>query len=656
MAESSIAPEHASLIDDLLLPERPPQFGPVTRRLLLRTGLFLLGTFTLGAMLALGADAPAWRAAGLSLILPGGGFLYLAWPSLFLLTILGMAFAVLLWWGLSAFFLVPLVWGLSVLGSALLAEGPRLWDDPGATWPWAIPVILASTVALAATAMIRSLVLHRRKLAAVPEVNAYLQRAQEPRPVQTALEPGDLDRELLGWIYELALQPPDQFEGFDWGEQFHGGTCLRYQLAFLGESLAAYAANALPNHQQVIEPALASLVERMTDQRVWKYWQVENFLARGSLDPEPIANDNVMLTGFYQSQISLYEAATGSTRFDEPGCLKFVWKDGRVFAYDHKSLSEAIVDNLERSNLGLYSCEPTWVFTICNTQAAQGLVGYDRIHGTDYWGRVSRRFRRGLVDEMMTADGAFRHIRTNAFGFSFNDGDGSGEYFTSGSHGFEDIAPDLARRGRILGSRGVKEKMAALADQIDADGYLDLTFEPTRERATYIESSLGSWLGIIGAASSVGNAVVADAAARSMERACATGARFPDRPLRAGVQTIAVSLWPRWGRPLSLGQLNLRGYVPPEGPVLDHAPWPEVIVTKARSEDGSSLDLVVEPFRAGRAEPYEFRFRALAGNGRYRLNGTGVDQVVTADADGRGTVRLNVEARLDLRLERVDAA
>ena len=53
------------------------------------------------------------------------------------------------------------------------------------------------------------------------------------------------------------------------------------------------------------------------------------------------------------------------------------------------------------------------------------------------------------------------------------------------------------------------------------------------------------------------------------------------------MQTIATSLWPRWGRPLSLGRLNLRGYEPPVGPVLEQAPWPEVIVTKARSEDGS---------------------------------------------------------------------
>jgi hypothetical protein len=213
------------------------------------------------------------------------------------------------------------------------------------------------------------------------------------------------DRELLAWCYELRCSHPTSSKGSTGASS----TTVHVCAIGAGESLAAYAANAPPNHQQMIEPALAALIERMTDQRV-EVLQFENF-ATGRRDPDPIVNDNVMLTGFYQSQIGTYEAATGSTKFDEPGSLKFVWKDGRVFAYDHKSLSEAIVDNLERSNLGLYSCEPTWVFTICNTQAAQGLLGYDRIHGTNYWSKVSERFRKGLVGEMMMADGGFRHIR-----------------------------------------------------------------------------------------------------------------------------------------------------------------------------------------------------------------------------------------------------
>jgi hypothetical protein len=291
------------------------------------------------------------------------------------------------------------------------------------------------------------------------------------------------------------------------------------------------------------------------------------------------------------------------------------------------------------------------VFTICNTQAAQGVVGYDAIHGTNYWGQVEERFRKGLTEEMMTADGAFRHIRTNVFGFSFNDGDGSGEYFTSGSHGWEDVAPDLARRGKVFSLRGVDQKMAAFENKV-VNGVLDMTLPETRERATYIHSALGGWTGIVGGARAVGNETVASAATAAMWKQCATGARFPDRPLKAGVQSIATAMWPQWARPLSLGALNLRGYVPPQGPILEHAPWPEVIVTRAVSPDGRRLELTIEPWRV-RSTPsaHALQLRALTPGLRYQLRGTGIDLTVQADAQGCATAKIAVTQRLDLTLE-----
>src|SRR5207249_1774739 len=134
---------------------------------------------------------------------------------------------------------------------------------------------------------------------------------------------------------------------------------------------------------------------------------------------------------------------TGSTRFDEPGSLPFVWKDGTVYSYDHASINDALVRNFEQADLGMFPCEPTWVFTVCNVMGAQGVTGYDRLHKTNSWDRVGSGWRRGVLEEFMTPDGAFRHIRTNVFGFSFKDGDGTGEYFLTGSHQFEDVAPDI---------------------------------------------------------------------------------------------------------------------------------------------------------------------------------------------------------------------
>ena len=51
----------------------------------------------------------------------------------------------------------------------------------------------------------------------------------------------------------------------------------------------------------------------------------------------------------------------------------------------------------------------------------------------------------------------------------------------------------------------------------------------------------------------------------------------------------------RWSAPLDLAALNMRGYVAPEGPVLDDTSWDDVLVTEARSDDGRSLRLALRP-------------------------------------------------------------
>ena len=614
----------------------------------------LVVMFIVGALLALFSTSIALRAAGASMMFPGGGFLYIGWPSLWLLSILAMAFAFLMWWGLSAFFAIPLAWALSIIGSALLAGGPSLWSAPGTTWDWAIPVVAGVAIVSFAAAKWNHYIVHRKKVSDLEETNAYISTTEIPQSSNAPFEPTDFDREVLAWMYELCLQPEDEFEGFDWGEQYHGGTCLRYQMTQMGEVMAGYAANMLPNHQQWIEPAMAKLIERMTDQRVWKYWQVENFLAYGDPNPDPIIKDNVMLTGFYQSQIGLYVAATGSKKFDEPGCLKFIWKDGRTFAYDHTSMNEAIIDNLERSKFGLYACEPKWVFTICNIQAAQGLIGYDSTHGTDHWSRVKGRFKKGLLEEMMTADGAFRHIRSDALGMSVNDGDGSGEYFLTGSHFFEDVDQVLHDRGKLLTLRGVPEKMQALEAKI-VDGVLDHHFPDKRERATYIMSSLKDWMEFVTAAYAVGNDKVGAAAIRALQRDCGTGKRFPNRPIRGGVQHMGMLLWSHWGRPMSLGQLNLRGYVPPKGPILQNAPWPEIIVTKAISEDGENLVLTLDLYKGEAGSSHELEFSNLVPDTDYRLSSEHLDCALKSDPEWQATTAIQVDGETRLKLRKDDA-
>jgi hypothetical protein len=362
-----------------------------------------------------------------------------------------------------------------------------------------------------------------------------------------------------------------------------------------------------------------------------------------------------MVSAYIAEQVNLYEAATGSTRFDEPGSLTFVWKDGRTFAYDHHSIVEAVRRNFEANELGFFPCEPGWVFTACNTMGAQALKGHDTLHQTAHWPAIEPKWRHAVEVEMLTPDGNLPHIRSKIVGLSFDTGEvPGGEYFLTGTNGFADVAPDLAARGGLLALRGVDAKMAALRDQI-VDGELQLDMEPAPERNTLIITAVPQWTRLVGGARGVGEVEVARAALRRMEATCGTGGRWPDRPLHAGVQTLGIHLLMRWGTPLSSAALALRGYVPPTGPLLVEAPWDDVLVTKARSDDGEALELGLWPRRA-RPVQATLGFGALLPQRHYQLVLAGDVSIVESDERGWATVDVTVSAPVQAALRPTDAA
>jgi hypothetical protein len=624
-----------------LLPENPPRFAPVTRKLMLRSAAILATVVVASLVLVFVVDTPAATAIGLSLIFPGAGFLYAGSPILFVVTVLLFWGALILWWGMSAVFLPWIVMAAAAAGAAALAGGD--------TWGWAIPATYVLFAGVLGFALYTNEHRYRTKRAAIPELNRYLASAEQPTPVQRQLEPTEADSEMLKWLLDLSLQPVDDFAGFDYGEQFHGPTCLRYQLCIMGSAMALANANLLPNYPSLITQAQENLVEKQTDIRNWRYWRIENILGNLDFNPDPIVRDNIMLSGWLLNQIGEMEAASGSTKFDEPGSLQFVWRDGRVFSYDHHSLAEVVAKNFLSADLGIFPCEPGWVFTVCNAIAAEGMKGYETAHESDLYRQITPALRAGIFEEMMTPDGAIRHVRSTQFGFTYRDGDNIGEYFTSGLHGFVDFAPDMARRGSLLQLRGVPEKMAALKGLIK-DGELDLKLPATRERSTGYMTSMNEWFKVIAGAHAVGEEELSDAAWRRMLRDCATGRSFPERPLTGGAQNTALMMMVRWGTPLSGGDLVARGFVPPVGPILEYAPYPDVLVSKARCEDGESLDLTIEPHRAGSGDVHELTFLVAERGKAHRLTGDGVDETLQPDASGRVVVSLPIAARMNLNL------
>jgi hypothetical protein len=642
-----------SAADDLLLlPEQPRRFGPVTRRLLARLVVALAVVQAVGAWLVFATDSATARAAGLSLVFPGGGFLFDAAPVLFVLTLVLVLVALVLWWGVSTHFAIPLVWALSVVGAALLADGPRLWVDRGTTWDWAVPVVYLCALATLGTMVWKMEARFRRKRAKVPAINAYLREAQVPERVTELRPPDAMDAELLRWCYAFAEQPDDGLAGLDWGEQFHGGTQLRYQVNAIAWAMSLYAANYLPNAPGRITEALAKVVLKHTDLRVWGYWRTLNLLGNFDPDPDPIRRDNIMFSAFLGDVINSFEAATGDTRFDEPGSLTFVWRDGRTFPYDHHGIVDAVRRNFERSTLGFFPCEPGWSFTVCNVMGAQALYGHDTLHGTAEWDAVRERWQRTLDDEYLTPDGSYAHIRSNHIGVSWDTGEvPGGHYFANGTHRFVDILPAHARRAKALDLRGAAPKMQALSALV-SNGTLPLELPEEPERHRTRSSAILSWNKVIGGARMVGDQRLVGAAIDASARQCATGARWPERPVAVGASGLGSHMLLRWSAPLDLAALNVRGHVAPVGPLVA-ADAATAFITLARCGDGVRLDLGLSPSATadGPDAAARLTFTRLPAGAAHRLHGDGVDLEVVAGADGVAEVAVPLAGAVRLVLE-----
>jgi Linalool dehydratase/isomerase len=616
----TIAEVRPPATEPFLLPERPPRLGPVSRRLLLRLVAILLSMQIIGAWLTFGVATDRARAAGLSLTFPAGGFLFAGLPGLFVVTMALLALAVIVWWGASAHFAIPLVWLSSVVVAALLVHGPKLFVAENTTWPWTIAAVYALAIGCVALAVTRVERRYQAKLAKVPELNDYLRTAVAPTPLALQRPADPMDVELLRWCYAIAFQPADGLDGLDWGEQFHSGTQLRYQLNALCWALSMYAVNFVPNAPAQVEAALSKLIEKHTDLRVWGYWRTLNLLGNFDPNPDPIVRDNIMFSAFLGDVLNIFEAATGSTRFDRPGSLTFVWKDGRTFEYDHHSIAAAVENNFQRSKLGFFPCEPGWSFTVCNIMGAQSLRGHDTIHGTSAWDRVQPRFAQTLDNEYYTPDGSYAHIRSSHVGLSWDTGEvPGGHYFAQGSNRFADILPGHAKRAAALDRRSAA-KVGELSKLVN-DGRLELELPLELERHRAGRSALGKWNGIIGGAKMLADEKLHAAAIDASARQCATGERWPSAPLKAGVPAMGGNMILRWSNPVTTAQLNVRGYRAPQGPVLDVAPRDHLLVVEARSPDGISLELRVEPMDAP-LESVGFAFRQLAAGATY------------ADADG----------------------
>jgi len=636
----------SAVLSSARLPERHESIGPITARRLRRTGFAYLVLCAAGFALALAASAPGLQAFGLGLAFPGGGFLHFLaggpWSVLLhlgcaLLTVLLFVVALLLWFGTGNQAAPVVVW----LGAALTAGAMgHVQTLPGS--PLIVALLAAGTVAGGWRIHRRMLA---RKRARRDARNAVLGQWQPSATVVLAdgvmpqvdeLSPDDLAA--LRYALDRALQPVERFAGFDFIDQFQP-SAIRYQINNLGYVLSLANYVHLPALRGYLKLAQENLIEKKKQHVVWKYWALESLWGNFRHEPDPIARDNVMYSGWYAAQIGLYALATGDRRYDAPGALTLQRASGERYVHDHPSLVRTLVENVRNSEFCLFPCEPNWIYPLCNNQAALGIRTCDRLHGTQHWADLEALYRRRLEEEFIDVDGHFVLLRSTRTGFTIPGLSSSKEdaIFAFWMH---PLFPDLALRAWEIardelfrhGPYGLE--LIPLKPWLDAGNY--------RFNTAYALGALGMAARELGD----GDALAAVLAAMAELRTNREGGvlSYPG----CSTWSHAFMLKTRVGRTNGLADLVNKGPTPQwlDGPVIADLAYPDVLPARAVS-DGSALEAVLYPGRA--AGRYELGIAQLHPGARYRLEGCVADSGV-ADPAGHLRIAVELQGRTPLRI------
>jgi hypothetical protein len=630
-------------------PDRRQRNGPVTRRRLARTAALYLACCVAGWVPVLAGLSPRWRAVGLGLFAPGAGFLYpgqLVTILYALITVAVFYVAFVIWFATGNVLAPVAVW----LGAAGLAALPA----PGRERWWMVIVLSGLVVAAAARRYILSRKELRQGRALRQTYNERLAAIELPEQHLFAAEPLGVGPELTEddlaierWFFNLALQPVDRFDGFSYVDQYQFAA-VRYQLNFLQYALAMAQYTRTPAFHGYLSEAQRNLIAKMTIRSVWKYWRIESAWGNLRYSTDPVTRDNIMFSGYLGCMLGMYESTTGDRRYDAPGALSFRWSDSREYSHDHGSIHNALVSNFQRSPYAFFPCEPNWIYNDCNQMGMLSLKLHDRLHGTGNFAALRDQLEQTVEEEFTRPDGTPVLVRSGRLGCEIDfPGPFAGAtkpakrgrgHPPSYSWRSAAIFPDLGERAYLLRSTATRDAIVA--------GSLDPAQISRFDPGFYRKTGTGILPNLAAAAQENGDDELCTAlrqlADANLDPVVEAGAKRyrAMSPLAMGLMFHGV-----FSRKNGFFDLVNRGNPAAwnTGPVLDEAPYPQVLVARAVT-DGAALELVLRPGTpdTGRVA---IRLARLVPRRRYEVRGA-VEAELTADDDGRAEVLVDLYRRL----------
>lgn len=596
-----------------------PHFRRQQRRILLFYSL-LVGLTVMVSLLG-NVDDEA-RAGLLGLVFPGLGFagwasgdqlwLALVWMAL---SLSAFAFSLMIWFGTGNVLAPPVLWSIS----ALVASRPDwvgLNPVPFASdWLVAVGPVLCSVAAVAWIGSgPRSLQARTATVA-----GGWNRASRLDTPGELSLE--DLQRQRL--LLDRALQPVDEFRGFEWRDQFQTAA-IRYQVNFLSYALSTTRARYAPAANGYFQEAQAKLLHKIGNNRLWRYWQLENAWGRLRLDADPVPDENIMYSGFTALQMGLS---------DLPDDLVLHRRGDEWRRYSLDDIAGQLVKQYSASPYGLLACEPNWIYPLCNLITAAGIKASDSRNRTARWAVMAEGFRDALLREGMRSDGRFIAFRSALTGLA-PPAPGGIVMQSFPCFFLNALDPALAQ-----------EQWHAVRAELDRRDWHKL-FWPI-DVGNYGFSRAAGYAATAAAAAEMGDEDVMRECLERLE------AESSSRCESGVIHRHRASLWAHCLEmiALSVGRDGLRTMVAagkrPGGPRLASASYPDVLIARAVA-GARSLDLVIYP--GGDEAVSKIEIAGLLP-GRHYLTGIAQPKFLQADATGTATIDVPLRGRTHLSIE-----
>ncbi|MFZ1741820.1 MAG: hypothetical protein WAT93_03145 [Pontixanthobacter sp.] len=371
--------------------------------------------------------------------------------------------------------------------------------------------------------------------------------------------------------------------------------------------------------------AQRKLLAKIGDRRLWGYWGLENAWGNLRLDADPVADQNIMYSGFTALQMAI----SGGERLE----LHRGGKPCREYCLPEIT---ALLDHQYRaSRYGLLACEPNWIYPLCNLITMSGIKASDARFGSDRWSQLAAPFLASLEREATRPDGSFIAFRSALTGVA-PPAPGGIVMQAFPCLFLNALSPELAQ-----------EHWHRVRERLEHGSWKRL-FWPV-DVGNYGFSRASSYAATAAAAVEMGDAAIAQECLRRLEEEC------PSREAGGVIHREKASLWSHALEMLARTNTidGLRSRIEHAdadiGPRLVSAPYPDVLVARAKSE-GRKLELVLHP--GGESNTQLIELGGLLPERHYHT-GHPEQPFIRADREGRALLRLSLKGRTSLSIKPV---